>query len=286
MELDPTLHPIPMSPPTTDRLTVRWDEIVKLAELHRPDLIELRLILEADREAVYQASNQAKPKLDAVATYRWNGLEGTMPNRAELDRFGGSLNEWAFGINFSVPIGMRQSRAALRQQELITMRDQANLDQGIHNASHSLAIHVRNLAQYYDQYQAYHEARIAARANLDLQLANYQVGRTILLNVLTAITAWGDSVSAESQTLTLYNTELATLEVETGTILETHGIRFLEERFGSVGPLGRIGHKRDYPSATVPGPNAEKYPVKDKPAENTFELEDPLKPKAVSPQNK
>ena len=209
-----------------------------------------------------------------------------MPNRAELDRFGGSLNEWAFGINFSVPIGMRQSRAALRQQELITMRDQANLDQGIHNASHSLAIHVRNLAQYYDQYQAYHEARIAARANLDLQLANYQVGRTILLNVLTAITAWGDSVSAESQTLTLYNTELATLEVETGTILETHGIRFLEERFGSVGPLGRIGHKRDYPSATVPGPNAEKYPVKDKPAENTFELEDPLKPKAVSPQNK
>src|SRR5262249_43277693 len=168
-------------------------------------------------------------------------------------------------------------RAVLRGKELVLARDQANLDQGLHNATHLLALRVRNLAQFYEQYQAYHDARTAARINLERQLENYRRGRTILLNVLQAITDWGNAVSSESQALTLYNTELAILEQNTGTILETHGIRFAEERFGSIGPLGALGHKKLYPEAQPPGPNADKYPTSKKPAEEFFDLEDPLK---------
>jgi len=98
-----------------------------------------------------------------------------------------------------------------------------------------------------------------------------------LLNVLQAITDWGNAVSAESQSLTQYNGQLAILEQETGTILETHGIRFFEERFLSLGPLGRVGRLRDYPQSTPPTPNEAKYPPSTKPAENFFDLRDPLK---------
>jgi outer membrane protein TolC len=277
MGLPPTAHLLPLSPPSADRLKVNWDEIVQLAEVHRPDLIELKLILEADEQMLIQAQNQAQPKLDAVMLYRWNGLEGTMPNGSEISTFGGKFSEWTLGINFSVPLGLRQTRAALRRQELILVRDQVNLDQGLHSASHLLALHVRNLDQFYEQYQAYREARIAARANLDRQLESYRRGRSILLNVLQAITDWGNAVSSESQALTQYNTELAVLEEQTGTILETHGIHFFEERYCSLGPLGRLGHKRAYPEAQPPGPNEGRYPQSAGPAENFFDLEDPLK---------
>jgi outer membrane protein TolC len=279
MKLDPSTHLVPLSPPSAVRLKINWEEIVKLAGEDRPDLIELKLILEADQQMLLQAQNQARPQLNAVAMYRWNGLEGTMPNASEISAFGGQFSEWTLGVNFALPIGLRQARAALRQQELILFRDQANLDQGLHNATHLLALRIRNLAQFYDQYQAFQDARVAARTNLERQLENYRRGRSILLNVLQAITDWGNAVSSESQSLTQYNTELANLEQDTGTILEAHGIRFYEERYGTLGPLGRLVRLRDYPQAMPPGPNEPKYPKSKLPGENFFNLEDPLKPK-------
>src|SRR5205814_252981 len=132
---------------------------------------------------------------------------------------------------------------------------------------HVLAGNVRNLAQFYEQYKAFRETRAAARVNLEQQLAEYRVGRAIFLNVLQAITDWGNAVSAEAQSLSQYNTELANLERQTGTILETHGVRFTEERFRSIGPLGRCAEPRCYPSSVVPGPNASRYPTSSEPIE-------------------
>jgi outer membrane protein TolC len=279
MKLDPSTHLVPFSPPSDVHLRINWDEIVKLAGVNRPDLIELKLILEADQQMLLQARNQARPQLNAVAMYRWNGLEGTMPNSSEISAFGGQFSEWTLGVNFALPIGLRQARAALRQQELILFRDQANLDQGLHNATHLLALRVRNLDQNYEQYLAFRNARVAARENLERQLGEYRLRGGILLNLLTAITDWANAVSSESQALTQYNTELANLEQDTGTILEAHGIRFYEERYGTLGPLGRLGRLRDYPQAMPPGPNEPKYPKSKQPGENFFDLEDPLKPK-------
>jgi outer membrane protein TolC len=285
MGLPPGTHLVPYSFPTKNRLEVKWDEIVKLSEDHRPDIIELKLIVDADRQQIIIAENQARPQLNGTMLYSWNGLEGTMPNGAEISRFGGTLNQWTFGVNFSVPLGLRASRATLRQQELILFRDQANLDQGLHSASQNLALRVRNLAQFYDQYLAFQKARESAEKTLEYRLTLFQVGgaarvgQTIFLDVLQAITDWGNAVSAESQALTQYNGELAALEQETGTILETHGIRFFEERFMSLGPLGRVGRMRDYPQSMPPTPNEAKYPQSKTPGENFFDLRDPLNTK-------
>ncbi|HJS07972.1 MAG TPA: hypothetical protein VJ809_09945, partial [Pirellulales bacterium] len=104
--------------------------------------------------------------------------------------------------------------------------------------------------------------RDAARLNVDRQMADSRTGRpTIYLNVLQAITDWGNAVSSENQAIVLYNTELANLERESGTILESHGVRFWEERYRSVGPLGRHFPPLCYPSAMSPGPNADRPPV-------------------------
>src|SRR5262249_12374147 len=140
---------------------------------------------------------------------------------------------------------------------------------------HILAGNTRNLSQYYEQYLAFKEAREAARINLERQLADNNVGRAIFLNVLQAIQDWGNSVSAEANAICQYNTELANLERQTGTILETHGVRFVEERYGSIGPLGRAALPVPYPERLPPTANVPLYPKSDKPSETSFDLHNP-----------
>ena len=267
---------VPHTPPTDERFQPDWSQILEIASQRRPDLVELKLIIEADEQQIVIAKNGALPQLDGVALYRWNGIDGITPSGTQLQSSGSANTDWTLGVNFSVPLGLRQSRASLRQRELNIVRDRINLNQGLHQAAHLLATNIRTLDQTYEQYLAYREVREAAKINLDYQLAKYRTGTGILINVLQAVTDWGNAISNEASSLASYNTTLATLERQSGTILETHGVRFSEERFGSIGPLGRFVSDVCYPLETPPGTNGDRYPLSDKPAEEKFDLKRPM----------
>lgn len=264
---------IPTSKPTTQRLPHDWDGVVRLAEIRRPDVIELKIIVEADQQRLIQAKNQALPKLDAVALYRWNGLSGELPNGDDVSTHAGQFTDWSAGINFSVPLGLRQGRAQVRQQRLLIARDQANVEQQLHLAIHQLAQTLRNLDSAYEQYLAYKESRVAADINLRVQNEKFRTGQTIYLNVLQALNDWGSAVESEAQQLLAYNTALATLEQQTGTILETHGLVFFEERFRAAGPL--LCTDRMYPAAQPPIGSPQAFPSSGEPSENSFDLKNP-----------
>jgi outer membrane protein TolC len=269
-------HIVPVSPPTKDRLSVEWDKLVQLAAERRPDIVELKIIIEAEQQRLIQAQDQTLPKLDASAQYRWNGLTGIMPNGDRLTASGSKFTDWTLGINFSVPLGLRQGRAQIRQERLLIDKDRANLDQGLHAAIHELASTVRDLESTYKQYLAYRETRIAADVNVKVQNANYRADRNIYLNVLQALNDWGAAVSSEAASLLAYNVALATLERQTGTILETHGLVFQEERFRAAGPLLLPSLNRIYPFALVPVGAPQLYPGKGVPAEHFFDLREPV----------
>jgi hypothetical protein len=92
---------------------------------------------------------------------------------------------------------------------------------------------------------------------------------------LQAINDWGNAVSFEAQSLAQYNIELANLEKQTGTILESHGVRFFEERAAFAGPLGRLQKHRLYPTSLPPGPNVQRYLQTGEPAEKMLERDVP-----------
>ncbi len=266
---------VPVTPPSTEKLEMVWDELVETAEANRLDLVRLKLILEADQQRLVSAQNRALPGVDATAMYRFNALEGRAPDGTRLATAGGDFTGWQLGIDVNLPLGLRQARAELRRQQLLVARDRANLHEGLHRAAHSLATRYRNLDQFWAEYQALKNASIAARINLQAQTIRFRIGDTIYLNVLQAITDWGNAVSAEAQALVRYNSELANLEVELGTILSSHGIAFFEEGYPSMGPKGRLFSDRCYPRSVVPGENEHRYPVGQQPAENTFDLAEP-----------
>ncbi|NND96411.1 MAG: TolC family protein [Pirellulaceae bacterium] len=266
---------VPVTPMVDQRIAVDWVAINELAQRQRPDIIELKLILEADQQRLAQACNDAKPQLDGIALYRWNGLEGIVPAGNRIRSTNGDFTDWSLGVNFSVPLGLRRERAVLRQQRLVIQRDRANLDQGLHQMQHLLALSMRNLDQFYSQYERFQAVRRAARTNLEQQLAQYDEGIVQFIVVLQAIVDWGNSVSAEAQALSQYNTELARLELQSGTILETHGVFFYEERFQTIGPLGRFGPNRAYPRSQPPTTSVTRYAGGDRPSEESFGLENP-----------
>lgn len=269
------LQVVPTTPPREERVEFDWNGLLEMAAVQRPDIIELKLILEADQQQLYQAENQAYPRVDALALYRWNGLDGEIPTGRFSSR-PGQFADWAFSINFSVPLGLRAERARLRTRELLISRDRANLDQALHATSHTIALSLRQLDSVYEQYLVFKAARDAARINLDQQLANFRSARVIFLNVLQAISDWGNAVNAEAQFLLQYNIELANLERQTGTILESHGVGFYEESFGSLGPWGRHHAPRCYPGSLRPSDNEDRYENSDRASEESFRLESPV----------
>jgi outer membrane protein TolC len=266
----------PITPPTSELIPFDWNRVTEVAQIRRPDLIEMKLILEADQQQLILARNQRQPNLDLVGLYRWNGLDGTTPEGTQITTQGGESTDWTFGVNFSVPLFLRSERASVRSAELLIARDRAVLEQGVQSARQILANNFRNLDLFYMQYEAFTVSREAAKDNLERQFAVYEVGiDAIFLNVLQAISDWGNSVSQQAQALTQYNIELANLERQTGTILETHAVFLYEDRFCSLGPLW-IDPKvcTLYPRAISPGPNAEIYPAGDEPSEQFFDLKD------------
>ena len=237
-----------------------------LAEQRRPDIVELKLITEADQQRLIQAKDQTKPKLNAVASYTWNGLSGEMPNGETVGDGGRAVHGLVGRREFLGAAGPAQGRAQVRQQELMIARDRANVEQGVHAALHDLAGAVRDLDSAYDQYLAFKEAREAATVNLRTQFDLFRLGLplkpgqpgVIYLNVLQALNDWGNAVTSEAQQLLAYNTDLANVERQTGTILETHGLVFYEERFRAAGPLPCLD--RRYPSALPPAGSPHRYP--------------------------
>ena len=277
MGLEPssTMALVPTSMPVLEQVDFDWEGVVAIAEQYRPDIIELKLILEADAQSLIQADNQARPQLDGIANYRWDGLSGEMPNGNTLLNDPGRFAGFNLGVNFSVPLGLRQGRASLRRRELLIARDQANLDQGIHQMVHQLTINYRNLDTSFQQYLAFKEASEAARLNFENQISEFVVGNREFINALQAITDWGNAVSAEARSITQYNTELANIERESGTILETHGIVFFEERYSSLGPVGLLGLRRssaNYSSSFQLEGTADRYNESGGTSDDAFNL--------------
>jgi outer membrane protein TolC len=280
---------VPSTPPTRDRIEFRWDEIVETAQNRRPDLIELNLVLMADQQSLIRNRNLAQPSLDAVAVHRWNGLSGRLAANGNTvhSPFDQSTG-WTMGVNFEVPLSLRASRANVRNQELLIARDRANIQQSIHQIEHLLATTLRSVDLNLEQYEAFRESRIASRENVGAQFArrdNELVVTEAQLPLLIAISDWANAVSAEAQSLTSYNSDLASLELQTGTILDTHGIRFTEEQFASIGPHGCLFEDTCYPRDLRPKDNEARYPDSGAASEEAFELDDlpQRKPEATLP---
>ncbi|MEM8679268.1 MAG: TolC family protein, partial [Planctomycetota bacterium] len=269
---------VPSTPPVTRRLEFDWDELVVSAQQYRPDLIEGTLLLETDVQRVIRANNNALPQVNALASYQFRGLGGRDAAGAYASSTFGQYGDWNVGVTTSLPLTLRSSRAELRAAELTLARDRANLQQQFHAARHLIALSLRNLDQFYDQYEAFKRVRESSKINLEKQFAVFKFGaeNATVLNLLQAVTDWGNAVSSEAQAISQYNAELANLDRQIGLLLERHDIAFDEAGYRSIGPCWPWKQDPCYARALPLTGNAPRYQDTQQPADDAFNLQRPV----------
>lgn len=123
----------PADEPSMAEYNFDWSLVIDEAVLHRPELQKQNLAVRKRELELLAAKNYLNPRLDAVGRYRVRGFgddliaggnqAGTQPASSVGNLFGGDHQEWAVGVEFTVPLGFRKAHAAVSNAELSLHRE-------------------------------------------------------------------------------------------------------------------------------------------------------------------
>lgn len=235
---------IPVTAPTEARLKPDWESSVAQMATFQPDIVQQQLLVRIAELQVLVARNQLLPVLNFNALYQFNGLghnlsssEAVMtgaairalnPTMSNLQSQAGLLSEaalyrdfqnWQVGFQFAMPLGMRAPMANVRNNQYQLLRQRAFLQQVVHQTTHSLARFFLEVDANYKQFKVAGRFRAAAAQRLNVQQAQYEVGRITIDRYLDSVSQWASAVAQEAQFKTSYNTSIVALEEAKGTLL-------------------------------------------------------------------
>lgn len=217
---------IPTSDPQTVPFELDADELLTIAKLTRPELLELELQLLADATRIDVARNSKLPQLDVTATYRRNGLgsdsEGAFRNALHRD-----FEDYTLAVAASIPIGNKGATARLRrallqrmsriinkkareqtiEQDVLNAIERMRTDwQRINASRQSVALNARSLAAEQRQFAQGLSTSVdvleaasklaSARAGEIAATADYQIGQIALAE--STGTVLGQSIASGS----------------------------------------------------------------------------------------
>ncbi|MFN5624265.1 MAG: TolC family protein [Planctomyces sp.] len=123
----------PIDEPSIAEYEFDWELVIDEALLHRPELQKQNLAVRKRELELLAAKNYLYPRLDAVSRYRVRGFgddlvaggnqSGTNPASSVGNLFGGDHQEWAMGVEFTVPLGFRKAHASVANAELNLHRE-------------------------------------------------------------------------------------------------------------------------------------------------------------------
>jgi len=223
------------------------DEMIRIAMANRPEIKQAKAVLRQRELSWRFAQNYLKPGLDASGSYTANGNNfksetktvdvGGVPTPIDttvtVDTLSESAKEvfrdnywnWQVGLTFSLPIGNRNAKATEARARIAWEQQKMTVE----NTQRSLTVEVRNSVL---SVETAAKAVTAARANVRLQekkveaeQKRYDNGMSTSFQVLTYQT---DLTTARSQlisAMSAYQKSLVSLDVSTGRLLDTLGIR-------------------------------------------------------------
>lgn len=118
----------PSSSPTEAPVVYDWNGAIADALALRPELRRQRWVVEHRKLEVIANRNFLRPDLDIVGRYRFRGfgkdlLDYNGGSNAGSSLASGELQEWAAGVEYTVPIGFRKAHAAVRNSQLALSRE-------------------------------------------------------------------------------------------------------------------------------------------------------------------
>jgi len=185
------------------------------------------------------ARNLVRPSLNAVAGYNVLGFgdklasqgvndpaTGTPTNSAFGSMSRDDLNAWNVGLQFNMPIGLRQARSQARNYELQLAKANAVLAAQERSIAHDIANAVQDVAANYAAAQSNFYRLKAARERVSLHERRIEVDSVDL--VLRAQESASVAENSYYQQVVAYNKAITSLNLATGRLLEFNNI-YLQE---------------------------------------------------------
>ncbi|MCA9061847.1 MAG: TolC family protein [Planctomycetaceae bacterium] len=123
----------PTAEPPMTRIPFDWSSAVNEAITQRPELQKQNIAVKKREMELLAAKNFLNPRLDAVGKYRFRGFgddligSGSQTGSTAASSLGnlatGEQQEWAVGVELTVPLGYRKAHAAVSHAELSLARE-------------------------------------------------------------------------------------------------------------------------------------------------------------------
>lgn len=221
----------PVTEPTHAAVSFDWqksltDALTRRVELRRQTLTVRR------REAELSATRNLRlPRLDAVAgvNYRTfsNELSQTVIPPNSLSSSFGNVN-YNVGFNFSMPLGNRLAKTAVRNAELQLARERAILEEQRLHVSHELTNSIVEMDRAFTVMNTSYNRRAAAEQQTAAVMRKYEVGSVGLEPVLDSQRRLADAEAAYFRAVFDYNRALADVHLARGTLLDYDGVKLAD----------------------------------------------------------
>jgi outer membrane protein TolC len=238
----------PSDSPTFAELKPDWqaslvDGLTYRVELRRQkwQIKSLQLQLDAARTLV-------RPRLDAVANYNVNGFGDRLLGQGVTDpstglpignAFGSmtndDLNSWTMGVQFSMPLGLRQARSQARNYELQVAKANAVLAAQERSVANDIAVAIQDVAANYSAATSSENRFRAAASRVRIVADAVQEGRkdaTIDL-LLRAQESSAQAEASYFRQIVAYNKAIVNLNLATGRILDYNNVYLAEGRWNA-----------------------------------------------------
>lgn len=282
----------PADEPAVAEIRPDWEASLIDGMTHRVELRRQKWQIKSLQLQLTAARNLVRPRLDAVANYDVNGFgdhllsqningPGGLPTRSAFGSMThDDLQSWTVGMQFSMPLGLRQARSQARNYELQLAKANAVLAAQERSIAHDIATAIQDVSANFKAAQSSESRYNAAVERVRILTDAEKLGRkeTTVDLVLRAQESAAQAERAYFEQIIAYNKAITTLYLATGKLLEFNNVFLAEGRWcpeayddACLRAVDRT-HATDNPHLEAkPGPFASRAPV------DSVELRLPLK---------
>ncbi len=208
--------------PTTDPDPILFEldrsRLLELAHVQRMELLQAELQLARDLTDIEFRENQALPQLGVTATYRINGLGGSLGD--SLDTMAeNEFEDWQLGLTGSMPIGNQAALSRLRSSILMRLQRISSRDGQRQLVEQETMDAIERIRADWQRILAARQSVALTTRQLEAEQRQFEVGASTSTDVLDAAAQLADAQSAEIRALADYEIAQINLAVATGSML-------------------------------------------------------------------
>ncbi len=232
MEMDPSTMLEPSDVPERRKPDFDLNAVTAVALQRNPNLLRQRYEIAVRQNQVQVARNQLQPQLDLRSSVRSSGLDDDLGSSLrDMSRF--EFVDVSVGLVYARQVGNRAAKSKYRQTELEAVRVREILDAFERQVGFNIAESLNTLQLSFATFES--SLRQLAESQQWVKLAKIRYESppaesgpeallVSLLDYQSAIQSQVDSLLNAALALADYNTKLASVEEQRGTLLDRWGI--------------------------------------------------------------